>query len=188
MNRQNRPASYTATMPRQAALHRTTSETDIRLDLDLDPAPDAAAAPNTPRYSNSTGVGFFDHMLDHIAKHGRLGLTVAASGDTDIDDHHTVEDVGLVFGEALLQALGDKRGIERYGHAYVPMDDALARVVLDLSGRPALVYRVEFNEPLGKIGTFDNQLVREFFNAVANAARMNCHIECCYGLNDHHIA
>ncbi len=165
-------------MPRTATIQRKTNETQIELSLDLD----------GKAYTHQTGVGFFDHMLDHIAKHGRLGLNVNATGDTHVDDHHTVEDVGLVFGEALLQAVGDKKGIERYGSAFVPMDDALAHVALDLSGRPALVYDVTFNDPFGKIGTFDHQLVREFFNAVANAGKMNIHVRGLYGINDHHIA
>ena len=168
-------------MPRTAFVKRKTNETDITLDLNLDPD-------NVGDYSNKTGVGFFDHMLDHVARHGRLTLNVAAKGDTQVDDHHTVKDVGIVFGRALEQALGDKKGIERYGFASVPMDEALARVSIDLSGRAALVFDVSFNEPFGKIGTFDNQLVREFFNAVVNAGKFNCHIEVPRGLNDHHIA
>ena len=140
-------------MPRTATLQRDTSETRIKLLLDLDPAPSPAApgtgtAPGTtPRAASKTdsidtGVGFFDHMLHHIARHGRIGLAVTCTGDTHIDDHHTVEDVGIVLGQALHLALGDKRGIERYGHAAVPMDETLARCALDLSGRPALVFRV----------------------------------------------
>ncbi len=169
-------------MPRTFTLDRRTSETDISLTLNLDEA--------TPSRIE-TGVGFFDHMLTHIAKHGRLGLRVRAKGDTHIDDHHTVEDVGLVLGQALREALGDKRGIERYGYAVVPMDEAQARVAVDLSGRPALIFHVEFQgfgrDP-AKIGTFDVQLVREFFQAVANSAAMNLHIEVPWGENNHHIA
>lgn len=163
---------------RTASIERNTNETKIALSLNLDGGD----------YNNETGVGFFDHMLDHIARHGRLGLAIKANGDTQVDDHHTVEDVGIVFGQALKQAVGDKKGIERYGFASVPMDESLARVTIDLSGRAALVFLVEFHEPLGKIGSFDNQLVREFFNAVANAAMMNIHIDVPYGENDHHIA
>jgi len=151
---------------RNASIQRKTNETDINLSLSLDPA-------KTGDYKHSTGVGFFDHMLDHVARHGRLSLNITCKGDTHVDDHHTVEDVGIALGEAIAQAVGDKRGIERYGHASVPMDESLANVSLDLSGRPALVFKVEsnsFKDPAGKIGTFDTQLVREFFNAVANAA------------------
>lgn len=167
--------------PRTASISRKTNETDITVELNLDPA-------KTGVYSNKTGVGFFDHMLDHVARHGKLGLTVTAKGDTHIDDHHTVEDVGIVLGQAIEKTLGDKKGIERYGFASVPMDEALARVSIDLSGRAALVFDVTFNDAFGKIGTFDNQLVREFFNAVANAAKFNCHVEVPHGQNDHHIA
>lgn len=169
---------------RNASIQRKTNETDINLSLSLDPA-------KAGDYKHSTGVGFFDHMLDHVARHGRLALHINCQGDTHVDDHHTVEDVGIALGEAIAQAVGDKRGIERYGHASVPMDESLANVSLDLSGRPALVFRVEsasFNDPAGKIGTFDTQLVREFFNAVANAARMNLHIHVPWGENNHHIA
>lgn len=168
-------------MPRQANITRKTSETDITLKLDLDPA-------DAPTYSHNTGVGFFNHMLDHIAKHGRINLDIQATGDTHIDDHHTVEDVGIVLGQALLEALGDKRGIERYGFASVPMDEALAQVTLDFSGRAALSFNATFTDPGGKIGTFDNQLIREFFNAVSQAGKFNCHIDAIRGVNDHHIA
>jgi imidazoleglycerol-phosphate dehydratase len=166
-------------MPKRTAqIARKTTETDITLALDLDGG----------EYQNRTGVGFFDHMLDHIARHGRFGLKVSAKGDTHIDDHHTVEDVGIVLGQAIDQALGDKRGIERYGFASIPMDEALARVSIDLSGRAAIVFDVAFAEEIGKIGTFDKQLVREFFRAVAHAGKFNCHIEVPRGDNDHHIA
>ncbi len=167
-------------MGRNASIERKTNETDICLELDLDPGA-------TVEYANRTGVGFFDHMLDHIGRHGQFNLNVTAQGDTHVDDHHTVEDVGLVFGQALLEALGDKRGIERFGFASVPMDDALARVSIDLSGRPALAFDAPLPEG-GKIGTFDVQLVREFFNAVANAGKMNLHIEAPTGSNHHHVA
>lgn len=163
---------------RTAEITRKTNETDIRIELNLDGG----------KYHNETGVGFFDHMLDHVARHGRLGLTVKAKGDLHIDDHHTVEDVGIVLGQVLLEALGDKRGIERYGDAAVPMDEALARVTVDLSGRSALAFDAKFTSPDGKIGTFDVQLVREFFTAVSQAGKFNCHIEVPRGLNDHHIA
>lgn len=165
-------------MPRQANLHRKTNETDITLSLDLDGG----------EYRIHTGVGFFDHMLTHIARHGRFGLTVTARGDTHIDDHHTVEDVGIVLGQAIEKALGDKKGIERYGFASVPMDESLARVSVDLSGRPALVFKVQFADSGGKIGSFDTQLVREFLNALVNHGRLNCHVEVPHGENNHHIA
>lgn len=160
---------------------RKTNETNIDLRLNLDGG----------SYKFDTGVGFFDHMLDHIAKHGRLGLTVDATGDTHIDDHHTVEDVGIVLGQAIAEALGDKRGIERYGFASVPMDETLAQVTLDLSGRFALVFNVEFQsfgDDAASIGRFDVQLVEEFFNAVAQNAKMNLHIHVPWGSNNHHIA
>jgi imidazoleglycerol-phosphate dehydratase len=165
-------------MPRSANITRKTNETDITLALSLDGGP----------YENRTGVGFFDHMLDHIGRHGRVGLKVTAKGDTHIDDHHTVEDVGIVLGQAIAKALGDKKGIERYGFASVPMDEALARVSIDLSGRSALVFDARFTEPAGKIGAFDTQLVREFFTAVVANGKFNCHIEVVRGDNDHHIA
>lgn len=166
---------------RNADITRKTNETDITVRWNLDPD-------KTGDYSNKTGVGFFDHMLDHVARHGKFGLNVSATGDTHIDDHHTVEDVGIVMGQVLEQALGDKRGIERYGFASVPMDEALARVSIDLSGRAALAFDVTFKDSFGKIGSFDNQLVKEFFNAIVNAGKFNCHIEVPRGDNDHHIA
>lgn len=173
---------------RTATINRNTSETKIALTIDLDRTGDPADI--------ATGVGFFDHMLTHVAKHGRLALKVACTGDTHIDDHHTVEDVGIALGEALAQALGDKRGIERYGDAAVPMDETLARVALDLSGRPAYVFNVDWvgygiDPPAiagEKIGVFDVQLVKEFFNAVMNNAKMNLHIDVPWGDNNHHIA
>ena len=169
-------------MPRTASVHRKTHETEIKLDLVLDPADDEAR-----RYHHDTGVGFFDHMLDHVARHGRFGLKVSAKGDTHVDDHHTVEDVGLALGQALLEALGDKTGIERFGFASVPMDEALARVSVDLSGRPALVLDAPLPDG-GKIGSFDIQLIGEFLTAAANAGRFNCHVEVPTGSNHHHIA
>jgi len=165
-------------MARQATMHRKTNETDIKLSLSLDGG----------SYTNDTGVGFFDHMLDHVAKHGQFGLEVKATGDRHIDDHHTVEDVGIVLGQALDQALGDKKGIERFGFASVPMDEALARVSIDLSGRAALVFDVAFVDESGKIGSFDIQLIREFFHAVVNNGKFNCHVEAGRGTNNHHIA
>ncbi len=175
-------------MPRTATIERKTSETDIHLSLNLD-------APGSPEHI-ATGVGFFDHMLTHVAKHGRVALSVKCQGDTHIDDHHTVEDVGIALGQAIDRALGDKRGIERYGHSAVPMDETLARCALDLSGRPALVFKVDWvaygiDPPAiagETIGKFDVQLVREFFNAVVNNAKMNLHLEVPWGDNNHHIA
>lgn len=166
---------------RTATVERKTNETDIRVQLNLDPA-------KAGQYQNRTGVGFFDHMLDHVARHGRLQLDIQAKGDLHVDDHHTVEDVGIALGQALNEALGDKKGIERYGFASVPMDEALARASIDLSGRAALVFDVQFTNPAGKIGTFDVQLVREFFNALVNAGKFALHIEATRGENQHHVA
>ena len=169
---------------RTAKIDRKTAETEISLELSLDPGSAVAC-------SCKSGVGFLDHMLDQVARHGRIGLLVQAEGDTHIDDHHTVEDVGIVFGDALEQALGSKQGIERYGYAQVPMDEALARVAIDLSGRPALVFKVEFAafaEDPARIGHFDVQLVQEFFQAVTNHGKLNLHIEVPWGQNNHHIA
>jgi imidazoleglycerol-phosphate dehydratase len=162
---------------RRANLSRNTKETQIQLTLEIDGAGQAQL---------NTGVGFFDHMLDLLARHGLLDLTVAATGDLHVDAHHTVEDVGIVLGQALEKALGEKRGINRYGWAIVPMDESLAQVALDLSGRSALVWNVKFTGPL--IGQFPVELVEEFFKALANAARMNLHVTVPYGANNHHIA
>jgi len=164
-------------MQRTATITRKTNETQITLELSLDGG----------AYAHKTGVGFFDHMLDHIARHGRLGSKITANGDLHIDDHHTVEDVGIVLGQALDKALGDKKGIERYGFASVPMDEALARVSIDLSGRAALVFAADFDELPAKIGTFDTQLVREFLTALVNNGKFNCHVEVVHGTNHHHI-
>ena len=167
----------TSTSTRNASLTRKTKETDIALSLNLD---------GTGNNSISTGVGFFDHMLTHLSKHSLIDLNVKASGDTHIDDHHTVEDVSLVLGSALDMALGDKRGIYRYGSASVPMEDALANVAIDLCGRPALVFNVSF--PAKKIGAFDAELVQESLRSLANTAKMNLHVNVPYGSNAHHIA
>ncbi len=167
--------------PRSATIHRKTNETDIKVELSLEGS----------GYKIETGVGFFDHMLDHVARHGRMMLHITATGDQHIDDHHTVEDVGIALGQALDKALGDKRGIERYGFASVPMDEALARVSIDLSGRAALVMNVAdpgFAASAGKIGGFDTQLVREFLTALVHNGRFNCHVEVPAGENYHHIA
>ena len=162
---------------RQANKTRKTAETEVTVTLDLD---------GTGRYDNRTGVGFFDHMLDQLARHALVDLTVQAQGDRHIDDHHTVEDVGIVLGQALHEALGDKRGIRRYGACLLPMDDTLVRAALDLSGRPFLVWKVGFTAP--RIGAFDVELVREFFTAFAMNARMTLHVERLDGVNSHHIA
>lgn len=165
---------------RTASIERNTNETRIKLSVNLDGS--------GANYQHETGVGFLDHMLDHVARHGRLDLQVKAEGDTHIDDHHTVEDVGIVLGQALDQALGDKKGIERYGFSSVPMDESLARVSIDLSGRPALVFDVKFVGQAGKIGSFDVQLVEEFLRALVNHGKLNCHVEVPHGSNNHHIA
>lgn len=162
---------------RSAQVRRDTKETQITVRIDLDGAGEA---------SITSGIPFFEHMLDQVARHGLIDLTVEASGDLEIDAHHTVEDVGIVIGEAIRAALGDKTGIVRYGHAYVPLDEALSRVVLDFSGRPGLEYRVVF--PRARIGHFDVDLLREFFQGFANAAGVTVHIDNLEGRNAHHIA
>ena len=162
---------------RRAVVERKTKETQITLSLDLD---------GTGRVSVDTGVGFFDHMLNHIGRHGLLDLNLKARGDLHVDDHHTVEDVGICLGEALAQAVGDKKGIRRYGFFITPMEESLAQVAIDLSGRAAVVYRAKYRG--SKIGTFDVQLVEEFLRAVAQNARMNLHVSVPYGTNNHHIA
>ena len=166
-----------STPNRTAQLARQTRETKIELSLDLD---------GKGRASAQTGVGFFDHMLDLLARHSLIDLTVAAQGDLQVDAHHTVEDVGIVLGQALDKALGDKRGIHRYGWAMVPMDETLAQVAIDLSGRPVFVYQVRYTGPL--IGTFPVELVEEFWKSVAQSARMNLHVLVPYGTNNHPIA
>lgn len=164
-------------MIRTGTVQRTTQETDITVEITLDGAQTS---------SISTGIGFFDHMLTLLAKHGRFGLVVEAKGDTYVDAHHTVEDVGLALGQALVKALGDKSGIERYGDAWVPMDEALTQVVIDLSGRPYLVFQGEWSTPvLG--GNFETELVEDFFQAFAMSAAMNLHVRNLYGRNTHHI-
>jgi imidazoleglycerol-phosphate dehydratase len=161
---------------RTATLQRTTRETDIRLTLTLDGSGTA---------SIQTGVGFLDHMLTLFAVHGFFDLAITARGDVEVDDHHTVEDVGICLGQALAQALGDKAGICRYGHAYVPMDEALARVCIDCSNRPFLYYRVELGED--KVGRFDVPLAKEFFRALALHAGLTLHVELLHGENGHHM-
>ena len=162
---------------RTATITRKTAETDITVQIDLD---------GTGRYDNQTGVGFFDHMLDQLSRHALIDMTIRATGDLHIDDHHTVEDVGIALGQALTQALGDKRGIRRYGACHLPMDDAQVRAALDLSGRPFLVWNVDM--PTAKIGTFDTELVREFFQALATHGGITLHVTNLYGANNHHIA
>ena len=162
---------------RRAEISRTTAETEIRVSLALD---------GTGAGRRETGVGFFDHMLDQLARHAMIDLDVAARGDTHIDDHHTVEDTGIAIGQALREALGDKRGIRRYGACHLPMDDALVRAALDLSGRPWLAWNVAFTVPV--IGRFDTELVREFFQAFATHGGVTLHVDALRGLNAHHVA
>ncbi|MBA3273290.1 MAG: imidazoleglycerol-phosphate dehydratase HisB [Chthoniobacterales bacterium] len=162
---------------RTAEISRATKETKIKLSLDLD---------GTGKSDAETGVGFFDHMLDLLARHSLIDLTVKADGDLNVDAHHTVEDVGIVLGQAIEKSLGDKRGIYRYGWAIVPMDESLAQAAVDLSGRAALVFNVQFKGSL--IGQFPVELVEEFWKSVAQNARMNLHISVPYGTNNHHIS
>ena len=162
---------------RRAEISRLTKETKVRVTLNLD-----GAGRTEPR----TGVGFFDHMLDLLGRHSLIDLDVQAEGDLQVDSHHTVEDVGIVLGQALEKALGDKRGINRYGWAIVPMDESLAQVAVDLSGRAAFVFKVNFTGQ--SIGTFPTELVEEFFKSVATQAKMNLHVHVPYGSNNHHIA
>jgi imidazoleglycerol-phosphate dehydratase len=162
---------------RSAQVARRTAETDIDVRIDID---------GTGRATLATGVAFLDHMLDQVARHGMLDLAITAKGDLHIDAHHTVEDIGITFGQALRQALGDKRGIRRYGFAYVPLDEALSRVVLDLSGRPGLQYHVPFTRAL--VGTFDVDLIHEFFQGFVNHGLVTMHIDNLRGDNAHHQA
>ena len=162
---------------RRATIARKTAETAIEVELNLD---------GTGVYDNRTGVGFFDHMLDQLSRHSLIDMTIRATGDLHIDDHHTVEDTGIAIGQALVAALGDKKGIRRYGSFHLAMDDALIRAALDLSARPYLVWNVEFPTP--KIGTFDTELVREFFQALATHGGITLHVDRIHGLNSHHIA
>ena len=161
---------------RTASVSRATAETKISVEINLD---------GTGAYDNQTGVGFFDHMLDQLSRHSLIDMTIRAEGDYHIDDHHTVEDTGIALGQALVQALGDKRGIRRYGECHLPMDDAQVRAALDLSARPFLVWNVDI--PTQKIGQFDTELVREFFTAFATHGRITLHVDQIHGLNSHHI-
>ncbi|MBA4067120.1 MAG: imidazoleglycerol-phosphate dehydratase HisB [Isosphaera sp.] len=163
-------------MPRTAEIVRKTAETDIRLALNLD---------GTGRAEVESGVGFFDHMLTHIAKHGLFDLTMSCKGDTHIDAHHTVEDVGICFGKALAQALGDKAGVRRFGDCTLPMDETLATAAVDLSGRPFLVWRADV--PLEVLGTFSSQLAEEFWRAVSSAGLLTLHVVLHHGRNTHHV-
>lgn len=162
---------------RKATITRATAETDISVSVNLD---------GSGAYDMQTGVGFFDHMLDQLARHSLIDMTLRAKGDLHIDDHHTVEDCGIALGQALAAALGDKRGIRRYGECSLPMDDAQVHCALDLSGRPFLVWNLPF--PTQKIGTFDTELVREFFQAFATHGGITLHVDLRHGLNSHHIA
>ena len=167
----NQPSS------RAASVNRDTQETQIAITLDLD---------GTGRCEIATGVPFFDHMLTQIARHGLIDLDIHAKGDLEIDAHHTVEDVGIVLGQALAQTLGDKSGLTRYGHSYVPLDEALSRVVVDFSGRPGLVYQVDYVR--GRVGDFDMDLLAEFFQGFVNHAQVSLHIDNLRGSNAHHQA
>jgi len=162
---------------RKAEISRKTKETEIDVSVDLD---GSGAAKIT------TGIGFFDHMLEQLAKHSLIDISIAAKGDLHIDYHHTVEDTGIALGQAVKKALGDMRGITRFADVLLPMDETLTRVAVDVSGRPFLVFRTEFNRP--KIGDFDTDLVREFFQAFATHVGMNLHVETLYGVNAHHIS
>ncbi|SDO41152.1 imidazoleglycerol-phosphate dehydratase [Rhodoferax sp. OV413] len=164
-------------LQRTAEVSRNTAETKITVKLNLD---------GTGKSTLSTGIGFFDHMLDQIARHGLIDLDIACEGDLHIDGHHTVEDVGITLGQAVHKAVGDKKGIRRYGHAYVPLDEALSRVVIDFSGRPGLEMHVPFTS--GMIGSFDSQLTYEFFQGFANHAFVTLHIDNLKGVNAHHQA
>jgi len=162
---------------RKASVKRTTKETDVEVTLDLDGEGHASVA---------TGIGFLDHMLDLLARHSRFDMAVKAKGDLHIDHHHTTEDVGIALGQAVKQALGDMRGISRYADVHIPMDEALSRVAIDISGRPFLVFKVEFSRD--KVGPFDTELVQEWFQAFAMNAAVTLHVATLYGSNDHHIA
>ena len=162
---------------RSATITRNTAETQISVTINLD---------GTGQYDNQTGVGFFDHMLDQLSRHSLIDMTIRAAGDYHIDDHHTVEDTGIALGQAIVQAVGDKKGINRYGSCLLPMDDALVRAALDISARPFLVFNLDM--PTQKIGNFDTELVREFFQALSTHAGLTLHIDQLHGLNSHHIA
>ena len=162
---------------RNATITRKTAETEITVEIAID---------GSGLYDNQTGIGFFDHMLDQLARHSLIDMTVRCAGDLHVDDHHTVEDVGIALGQALSHAIGDKRGIRRYGACLLPMDDALVRAALDLSGRPYLVWNMDL--PTAKIGTFDSELLREFFQAFSTHGGITLHVDALHGINSHHMA
>jgi imidazoleglycerol-phosphate dehydratase len=163
--------------PRISTVERKTTETDISLKLNLD---------GQGSFQIDTGIGFFDHMLSHLAKHGKMDMTLRAKGDLHVDAHHTVEDVAICLGQALCDALGDKKGIGRFGDSVVPMEDAKAQATVDLSGRPYLIYRAKYNTQ--KIGDFDVECIEEFLRAFSTTGKFNLHIDVPYGINSHHIA
>lgn len=175
--RAHAPENWASTLKRQASLSRRTKETEITASIDLD---------GTGAFSISTGVGFLDHMLEQLARHALIDIKLEAKGDLHIDFHHTTEDVGIVLGQAVQKALGDKQGIARYADVHLPMDETLTRVALDVSGRPYLIWKVRFTQP--KIGEMDTELFREWFQAFAQNAGITLHIENLYGENNHHIA
>ena len=161
---------------RTAAITRKTKETDISVAVNLD---------GTGKFDIQTGIGFFDHMLEQLSKHSLIDITAKAKGDLHIDGHHTVEDVGLTLGQALKEALADKKGITRYGHSYAPMDETLSRVALDISGRPHLIFNVNFTQE--SLGEMQTELFREFFHAIAQSGGITLHVENLYGINNHHV-
>lgn len=161
---------------RKATLRRTTGETDISISLTID---------GTGRFEGTSGIGFFDHMLHLLARHSGMDISLTCQGDLDVDNHHTIEDIGITLGEVFEKALGDKQGIHRYGCFFCPMDETLSRIVLDLSGRSYLVFDVDI--PVERIGSFETEMTREFFLAFANNAKMNLHMSTLYGMNGHHI-
>ena len=162
---------------RKASIARKTNETDVNVEVNLD---------GSGQRTIATGIGFFDHMLDQLSRHSLIDMTIQTAGDLHIDMHHTTEDTGIALGQAISRALGERRGIRRYGHSYLAMDEALTRASIDISGRPFLVWRTEFSAD--KIGVMDTELFREFFQAFAHNAGMTLHIETLYGVNNHHIA
>ena len=161
---------------RSATVHRKTNETDIHVELNLD---------GTGVYEVHTGIGFLDHMLEQLSRHSLIDLKLKAIGDLHIDQHHTTEDSGIAIGEALAKALGDRRGITRYGHAYAPMDETLTRAAIDISGRPFLVWKAEFSQP--RLGEMDTELFEHFFHSLAGSSGLTLHVETLYGRNNHHI-
>jgi len=162
---------------RTAEIHRKTKETEVTVELNLE---------GQGKYQIDSGIGFLDHMLTHLSKHSKIDMLVKAKGDLNVDAHHTVEDIAISLGECLLKALGDKKGIARYGHSSVPMEDALANVAIDLSGRPSCVYKVEYRTE--RIGDFDVECIEEMLRSFSNAGKFNLHINVPYGTNSHHIA